>query len=190
MLASAKLNRAWYWKVYFLKLHICVNLRTKFQVSSIILPTLPTSKRAPKKPTQIKVKPFIELCLLNCLIVLFKTYGLEDSNWTEIWSLSKIWVSFYFHQGMNTWQKQPSRGTLRNKCSENMQQVYMRAPMSKCDFNNVACNFTEITLLHGCSPAYLLHIFRTLFPKNSSGGVLLIWLNVHTIFDLLFYRIF
>ena len=29
-------------------------------------------------------------------------------------------------------------------------------------------NFTEITLRHGCSPVNLLHIFRTLFSKNTS----------------------
>ena len=34
MLASAKLKRSWFWKTYFLKLHMCVNLPTKFQVSS------------------------------------------------------------------------------------------------------------------------------------------------------------
>ena len=29
--------------------------------------------------------------------------------------------------------------------------------------------FTEIALPHGCSPVSLLHIFRTTFPKNTSG---------------------
>ena len=37
MLTSAKLSGPWYQKVYFLKLHMCVYLRTKFEVSSIIL---------------------------------------------------------------------------------------------------------------------------------------------------------
>ena len=45
--------------------------------------------------------------------------------------------------------------------------------MSKCDFNKVALNVIEITLRHGCSPVNLLHIFRTPFPKNASGGLLL-----------------
>ena len=30
-------------------------------------------------------------------------------------------------------------------------------------------NFVEIALQHGCSPVNLLHIFRTPFPKNTSG---------------------
>ena len=34
-------------------------------------------------------------------------------------------------------------------------------------------NFIEITLQHGYSPVNLLNIFRTPFPKNTSGGVLL-----------------
>ena len=41
--------------------------------------------------------------------------------------------------------------------------------MPKCDFSN----FIEITLWHGCSPVNLQHIFRTSFPKNTSGGLLL-----------------
>ena len=40
--------------------------------------------------------------------------------------------------------------------------------MPKCNFN-----FIEITLRHGCSPVNLLHIFRTPFPKNTSGRLLL-----------------
>ena len=35
------------------------------------------------------------------------------------------------------------------------------------------CNFIETALRHGCSPVNFLHIFRTPFPKNTSGGLLL-----------------
>ena len=35
-------------------------------------------------------------------------------------------------------QKQPPKGILRKRCSENMQQIYSRTPMLKCDFNKVA----------------------------------------------------
>ena len=35
-------------------------------------------------------------------------------------------------------QKQPLRGVLRKRCSENMQQIYRGTPMPKCDFNKVA----------------------------------------------------
>ena len=72
-------------------------------------------------------------------------------------------------------QKQPSRGVLRKRCSENMQQIYRRKPMGKCYFNKVAkqSNFIEITLRHRCSPVNLMHIFRTLFHKNTYGWLLL-----------------
>ena len=35
------------------------------------------------------------------------------------------------------------------------------------------CNFFEIALQHECSPVNLLHIFRTPFPRNTSGRLLL-----------------
>ena len=38
----------------------------------------------------------------------------------------------------NMFWKQPFRGALRKRYSENMQQIYRRAPMPKCDFNKTA----------------------------------------------------
>ena len=35
------------------------------------------------------------------------------------------------------------------------------------------CNFIETTLRHGSSPVNLLHIFRTIFLKNTAGWLLL-----------------
>ena len=35
-------------------------------------------------------------------------------------------------------EKQPSTGVFRKRCSENMQQIYRRTPMPKCDFNEFA----------------------------------------------------
>ena len=35
-------------------------------------------------------------------------------------------------------QKQPTRGVLRKRCSENMQQIYRRTTMPKCDFSKVS----------------------------------------------------
>ena len=79
-------------------------------------------------------------------------------------------------------QKQPPRGIPRKWCSENMQQIYRRTPMPKCDFNKVG-NFIEITLRHGCSPVNLLHISRTSFPRNPSGWLLL---YIHTLNTIVF----
>ena len=58
------------------------------------------------------------------------------------------------------YQKQPSRGVLRQRCYENIQQIYWSA---------------EVSLMHGHSSVNLLHIFRTPFPKNTSARLLL-WL--------------
>ena len=78
------------------------------------------------------------------------------------------------HQNkFRTLQKQPSRGVLKKRCSENMQQIYRRTPMPKCDFNKLLCNFIETALWHGCSPVNLLHIFTAPFPKSTSGWLLL-----------------
>ena len=65
-------------------------------------------------------------------------------------------------------QKQPSRGFLRKRCSENMQQICRRTPIPKCDFNKV-----EIALWYGFSSVHLLYIFRTPFPKNTSRRLFL-----------------
>ena len=46
--------------------------------------------------------------------------------------------------------------------------------MPKCDFNvKFQSNFIKVTLRHKQSPVNLLHIFRTSFPKNIYGGLLL-----------------
>ena len=66
-----------------------------------------------------------------------------------------------------------SRGVLRKRCSKNMQQIYRRPPMPKCDFIKLLCNFIEITLWHGCSPVNLLHISRTPFMKLLMEGCFL-----------------
>ena len=38
-------------------------------------------------------------------------------------------------------QKQPSRGVIKKRCSQNMQQIYRRTPMPEYDFNEVALQF-------------------------------------------------
>ena len=47
-------------------------------------------------------------------------------------------------------QKQPSRGVLKKKCSENVPQIYRRIPKPKCNFNNVTkqldSKFNEMSL--------------------------------------------
>ena len=47
-------------------------------------------------------------------------------------------LTIYSSQYCTNIQKQPSRGVLRNRCSDNMQQSLRRTLMPKCDFNKVA----------------------------------------------------
>ena len=60
-------------------------------------------------------------------------------------------------------QKQPSRGALRKRCSENMQQIYRRTSMPKCDFNKVTkqiCwNHTSAWMSSCKFAAYFQNIF-------------------------------
>ena len=53
-----------------------------------------------------------------------------------------------------------TQGCSWKKCSENMQEIYRRTPMPKCDFSK------EIALRYGCSTVNLLHIFRTPFLRT------------------------
>ena len=69
-------------------------------------------------------------------------------------------------------QKQPSRGALMKRCSENMQKIYRKRPCQKAISIKLLSNFIQITLRYGCSPVKLLHIFRKHFPKNAPGGLL------------------
>ena len=63
-------------------------------------------------------------------------------------------------------------------CSENVQQFYnKRTPIPKCNFNKIALQLYYTW--YGCSTINLLHIFRTPFPKNTSGKLLLYLVVIH-----------
>ena len=47
-------------------------------------------------------------------------------------------------------------------------------PCQSVNSIKLLCNFIAFTLRHGCSSLNLLRIFRTPFPKNTSGRLLLI----------------
>ena len=80
-------------------------------------------------------------------------------------------------------QKQPSKGVLRKRYSENMYQIYRRTPMPKYDFNNVALHLYWIVLWHGRSPVNLLHIFRISFLKTPLDGCFWTWIDTHKLPD-------
>ena len=72
-------------------------------------------------------------------------------------------------------QKQPSRGILEKSSSENMQKIYRRTPMSKCDCNNVVKQFywNHTSTSFCCKFAAY---FKDTFSKNTNGGL---FLDVH-----------
>ena len=59
--------------------------------------------------------------------------------------------------------KQPIRVVPRKRCSENIQQIYRRTPMPKCDFNKVALqlywNHTSAWVFSGKFAAYFQNTF-------------------------------
>ena len=70
-------------------------------------------------------------------------------------------------------QKQPSRGVLRKRCSENSSKFTGEHPCRSAISIKLQSNFNKIALRHGCSLVNLLHVFRTTFTKNTSEGLLL-----------------
>ena len=69
--------------------------------------------------------------------------------------------------------KQPSRGVLKKRCFEIMQQIYRKNPCRSVISIKLLFNFIEIALQHVCSPVNLWHIFKTPFSKNTSRRLLL-----------------
>ena len=51
-------------------------------------------------------------------------------------------------------------------------------------------NFIEIALRHGCCSVNLLHIFRTPFPKNTSGGLFLEFQEYYSGYNVHLYSYF
>ena len=108
------------------------------------------------------------VCLLT--VSLFNEPNLQKLRKT---AMAWIWIMWtiicFLRQFKKIGQNQPSRDVLRKRFSENIQQTCRRTPMRKCYFNSI-----EITLRHRCySSTNLLYIFRTLFPKNTFGVLLL-----------------
>ena len=73
-------------------------------------------------------KQYVQIGRFESNFVLFETFV------TEINRLISSIKSLY----RENLQKQSARAVLKKRCSENMQQIYRRAPMLKCDFSKVA----------------------------------------------------
>ena len=104
------------------------------------------------------------------------------------WLFYELGVKVTFQQETFTYmmhsdkQKKFSRSVLRKRCSKNMQQIYRRTPMPKYDFNKVI-----LQLYWNRTSAWVFHMFRTHFYKNTYGELLLdTWLRYIQTFTIRF----
>ena len=87
--------------------------------------------------------------------ILDEIFAERGRMWINVLMVCLIFLNYFI-------QKQPSRGVLRKRCSENTQQIYRRTPMPKCDFMGgllqICCIFSEHlflrTRLDGCFCSY------------------------------------
>ena len=70
-------------------------------------------------------------------------------------------------------QKQPPRGVLSKSVLKICSKFTGEDPCRSTIPIKLQVNFIEIAFRHERSPVNLLHIFRTPFPKNTPGGLLL-----------------
>ena len=65
-------------------------------------------------------------------------------------------------------QKQPPRGVPRKRCSENMQQIYSRTPILKCEYSTLKI---QLLTRHTTSPwqsysvSWLMRVRRKIYPN-------------------------
>ena len=71
------------------------------------------------------------------------------------------------------YQKQPPRGVLKKNCSENMQQIYRKTPIPKCDFNKFAKELYWNRTLAWVFSCRFAAYFQNTFSRNTSGWMLL-----------------
>ena len=136
---------------FWLGYTVCGNYKTKLRY---IFPTDQINKRSQVSKDKFNKKP-LQYYKIYAKVIKFNT-----SRALYYWKISPQEI-----------QKQPFGSTLRKRCSENNQQIYRRTLVPKCDFHKVALQFYW-NHRQGCSPVNLLHIFRTPFYKNASGGLL------------------
>ena len=74
------------------------------------------------------------LKVLYDFCIVHQYYCKSDLISSQVWKVR--WIFF---------EEQPPRGVLKESYSENMQQIYRRTPMRKCDFNKFPAYFLQNT---------------------------------------------
>ena len=71
---------------------------------------------------------------------------------------SFCWIQFRINYTRYLSLKQPSRGLLWKRCSENMQLIYRRTPMPNCDFNTVAKHLCRVSSVQLHDLIYIFYV--------------------------------
>ena len=93
--------------------------------------------------------------------------------------MSEVFLALYPLSEVGTilnryFQKQPPRGVKRTKNMKIFCNKFVgEHPCRGVILINLQSNFSEIALLHGCSPVNLLYIYGTPFSRNTTGWLLL-----------------
>ena len=95
------------------------------------------------------------ICLTYCQIIFTKSFARTNTATSVVFGRSPSKV-FLERSGLNISRKFIVKHPCQSAISIKLQSIYI-----------------EITFRYGCSPVNLLLIFRTPFPKNASGGLLL-----------------
>ena len=88
-------------------------------------------------------------------LIVFYYFSLRDYYWIS-------WISHLYSRVIRPsivdTQKQPPRGVPWKSCSENMQQIYTRTPIPKCDFQNTFLKNTSGWMLLNTLPTVICSI--------------------------------
>ena len=102
-----------------------------------------------------------------------------NTSWRR---LEDVWLRRIY----SSWSRRLQDECLVGRCTSSYPEVFLRKGVLKicCKFTgehpchsaistNLLCSFIEIAIRHRCSPVNLPHIFRTPFPWNTLGWLLL-----------------
>ena len=107
-------------------------------------------------------------------LYFYQTLNVKSNNSQELKKISAcLSILNALPTVINYFQKQPSRGVLEKGILKICSKVAGEHPCRSTIVIKLQSNFIEIVIRHGCSPVNLLYIFRTPFPKNTSGWLLL-----------------
>ena len=140
-----------------------------------------TNKKRKTEEEKKRKKKTCKWKVSSILTVIKNTSKVDTDTILKKWSLKTFqelkktavanWNCHYLAVHNNL--RQLPRGVFSKSYSENMQQIYRKTSMLKCDFNKISkqlyWNHTSAWVLS----VNLLHISRTPFYQNACGGLLL-----------------